>query len=136
MAATVRLAIALLCLIAIPVSAGEWIEGPARVRDGDTVVVAGQPVRLMGVAAPELSEPGGSASKATMRAITHGRVVACELTGARTYDRRVGICYIDGRDIGAEIIARGHARDCPRYSGGRYAALEINHALPLPGYCR
>jgi len=44
--------------------------------------------------------------------LVHGRTVQCELDGTRTYDRRVGICY------------RGVARDCPRYSGGRYAQAE------------
>jgi endonuclease YncB( thermonuclease family) len=44
---------------------------------------------------------------------------------------------VDGRDIGGELIEAGLARDCPRYSHGRYAALEPEaaHRLPLPDYC-
>jgi micrococcal nuclease len=44
---------------------------------------------------------------------------------------------VDGRDIGAELIEAGLARDCPRFSRGRYAELEPEAArrLPLPGYC-
>ena len=40
--------------------------------------------------------------------------------------------------ITAAVIAAGRARDCPRFSAGRYAAVERPQAaaLPLPGYCR
>jgi hypothetical protein len=49
------------------------------------------------------------------------------------------VCYLDdGTDIGAAIITEGLARDCPRYSGGRYEVYETekSRTLPLPGYCR
>jgi len=37
----------------------------------------------------------------------------------------VGTCYLpDGTDIGAEIIRRGLALDCQRFSYGRYRQLE------------
>jgi endonuclease YncB( thermonuclease family) len=44
---------------------------------------------------------------------------------------------VDGRDIGGELIEAGLARDCPRFSRGRYADLEPKAArrLPLPGCC-
>ncbi len=36
------------------------------------------------------------------------------------------------------LIRAGLARDCPRYSKGRYRAVEPAAAreLPFPGYCR
>jgi endonuclease YncB( thermonuclease family) len=41
--------------------------------------------------------------------------ITCELTGERTDDREVGVCYdSEGKDIGAAIIAAGLARDCAR----------------------
>lgn len=129
-------AILLFCLLAFPALAGERIKGPATVRDADTIVVSGVPVRLNGVAAPELSEPLGREGKRAMQSIISGRAVTCDLTGERTYDRVVGVCYVDGVDIGAMIISLGLARDCPRYSGGRYAAVEANTDLPVPRYCR
>ena len=46
------------------------------------------------------------------------------LDGSRTYDRCAGICYVGGKDVAAELVRQGLARDCPRYSGGRYAAAE------------
>jgi micrococcal nuclease len=64
--------------------------------------------------------------------------VRCELDGTKTHDRWVGICYLNGRDIGAAVIGVGLALDCPRYSGGRYANLEVPAAIlrmRLPRYC-
>ena len=64
--------------------------------------------------------------------------VRCELDGTKTHDRWVGICYLNGRDIGAAVIGVGLALDCPRYSGGRYAKLEVPAAvlrMRLPRYC-
>ena len=109
------------------------------VRDGDTIEVGKIPIRLNGVSAPELDEPLGNASKQFILDLVDGRSVRCELTGAKTYDRLVGSCYLDGNDIGIAVISAGLALDCPRYSGGQYAEHEIaetREAIKLPGYCR
>ena len=117
---------------------GDVIEGAARVIDGDTLDVEGVRVRLNGVAAPERDEPGGSEATDTMWQIIEAQTVRCSLTGETTYKRQVGTCWIETLDVGAALIAAGRARDCPRYSGGRYASLETSasQALPLPRYCR
>lgn len=50
----------------------------------------------------------------------------------------IGVCYADGEDIGAAVIAAGHALDCRRYSGGRYRHLETPAAksrIRRAGYC-
>jgi endonuclease YncB( thermonuclease family) len=128
--------------------AGDRLVGRAYVRggDGDTITVNGVLVRLQGIAAPEIEhrnlgikeEPGGQEAAAFMRQLVDGRLLVCELTDERTRGRPVAVCYRDGRDVAAEVIAAGLARDCPRFSGGRYANLERPEAkrLPLPGYCR
>jgi endonuclease YncB( thermonuclease family) len=123
----------------------EALRGRAQVLDGDTITVEGVHVRLQGVAAPELDhaglgieqEPGGPEAAAFMRRLVEGQVVVCELTGERTHGREVGICSRAGRDIGAAVIEAGLARDCPRFSEGRYAELERPPAksLSLPSYC-
>lgn len=95
-----------------------------QVRDADTIVVDGTPVRLQGVDAPELTTRAGKDARRWMVNFLSGKSVDCDLNGERTYDRWVGICYVDGRDIGAAVIAAGHALDCRRYSGGRYRHLE------------
>ncbi|WP_254683776.1 thermonuclease family protein [Ruegeria sp. AD91A] len=114
------------------------VEGPARIRDVDTIVVQGVPVRLNGVDGPELSTSAGIAAKRWMADHLRGKIVTCKLSGERTYDRWVGVCFVDGVDIGAASIAAGHALDCRRYSGGRYRHLETPGArarIVRAGYC-
>ncbi|WP_245224437.1 thermonuclease family protein [Ruegeria sp. HKCCE4150] len=113
--------------------------GGLQVRDADTIVVDGTPVRLNGVDAPELGTRSGQDAKRWMVNFLRGKKIECKLNGERTYDRWVGVCYADGQDIGAAVIAAGHALDCRRYSGGRYRHLETPSAksrLKRAGYCR
>ena len=132
----------LLALLSSPAFARD-VSGRAQVRDGDTIVVSGTPVRLNGVDAPETSNRLGRQAKAFMERLVRGRLVECELNGDRTYDRWVGVCFVeweDGRlDLGAAMIANGHALDCARYSGGRYRSLEPAGArsrMQQASYCR
>ncbi len=114
------------------------------VRDGDTIEVGRTAVRLQGVAAPELRQPLGLEARRALRDLAEGRRVACEPDGTRSYDRVVAVCRLEdgGDDIGALLVRRGLARDCARYSKGRYAALEAATGAPirrlykLPAYCR
>jgi micrococcal nuclease len=107
------------------------------VRDGDTIEVGKVPIRLNGVSAPELDEPLGQQSKTFMQDLVSNQAVRCELTGEKTYDRFVGTCYIEGKDIGISVIEVGLALDCPRYSGGRYAVYEmVGTGIVVPVYCR
>ncbi len=121
------------------------VVGAAQIRDVDTIVVSGVPIRLNGVDGPELGTAAGRDARRWMVNHLRNRTVACFLTGAKTYDRHVGSCYIqeDGTkrwiDIGASAISSGHALDCRRYSGGRYAALETPAAksrIRRAKYCR
>ena len=106
------------------------------VRDGDTIEVGGLAIRLQGLHAPETDDPGGAEASAFMSNLVLGRDLDCDLTGERSHDRLIGVCYLDGRDIAAELIGAGLARDCPRFSGGRYAAIDRRPDMPLPDYCR
>ena len=134
-----RTACVALILLALPASAGERLAGRAHVTDGDTISVGGVAVRLKGVAAPEVAhfgdpgEPGGIEAKAFMVELVEGQMVVCDLTQERTHGRRVGCCYRDGEDIAEALIRAGLARDCPRYSGGRYAATCGTLAGPAAG---
>lgn len=135
----------LLTLAALSVAAAERLIGLAHAIDGDTLAVAGIPVRLQGIAAPEIAhpelgieeEPGGPEAAAFMARLVNGKMLACDLTGERTRRREVGVCRLRGQDVGAAVIAVGLARECPRFSRGRYAAIETEagRRLPLPGYC-
>lgn len=109
------------------------------VRDADTIVVDGTPVRLNGIDAPELNTRSGQDAKRWMVNYLRGKSITCELNGDVTHDRYVGVCFANGEDVGAAVIAAGHALDCARYSGGRYRHLETPAAksrLKRAGYCR
>ena len=118
--------------------AGHVLTGQVRIIDGDTLEIAGSRVRLNGLASPERDEPGGPEATEFMKRLTAGEIVRCNLTGDRTHDREVGTCWIGSTDISAALIAAGFARDCPRFSSGRYAALETpdSKKLPFPSYCQ
>ncbi|MCG7627284.1 thermonuclease family protein [Epibacterium sp. MM17-32] len=108
------------------------------VRDADTIIVDGTPVRLNGVDAPELRTAAGKGAKRWMVNYLRGKSITCDLNGERTHDRWVGVCLADGEDIGAALIGAGHALDCRRYSGGRYRDLETPAArsrIKRAGYC-
>lgn len=112
---------------------------PTHVRDGDTIEVDSIPIRFSGVSAPELKAPLGLKSKKYMERLVLGKEVRCELNGAKTYDRFVGVCYWDSIDIGIRIIQAGLAIDCPRFSDGKYAKYETIEAIrviKLPRYCK
>ena len=143
-------ALTALTMLASPVWAGSaTLSGPVRVIDGDTIVLTNSNihVRLNGVDAPEVVHPGydhdddfGPEARDEMRRIVGDATVRCELNGERSYERVVGVCFLpDGTDIGAEIIRRGLALDCARWSHARYRRLEpdgvrdIIHQAPYCG---
>lgn len=125
------------------------IDGPARVVDGDTLFVGAVEVRLQGIAAPEhgarRTDPGGAAATDALRGWAEGRTVRCDLDGTRTRGREVGVCHVDGMELNAALVEAGVARDCPRYSGGRYAdreaaaraaGVDLSERYALPDDCR
>lgn len=90
--------------------------------DGDTLRLPGQRVvRLWGIDAPEMAQPGGrDAWRALYRMIEADRWVRCEIVDRDRYGRTVASCANSGGDLGRRLVAAGHALDYARYSGGRY----------------
>lgn len=128
----------LLILLSTSAAAEATLTGTVtHVRDGDTIEIADIPIRLNGIAAPELDEPQGQAARDFVQDLVSGKIVSCDLNGERSYDRVIGVCFVGDKDIGELIISAGLARDCPRFSGGRYDAFntDASKKLPLPGYC-
>jgi len=127
--------IALVVAFASQADAAELVGAVNHVRDGDTIEVDNVAIRLQGLHAPELDEAGGPEAAAFMVELVMGQELDCDLTGERSHDRLIGVCYLNGRDIAAELIAAGLGRDCARYSGGRYASIDRRPDMPLPDYC-
>lgn len=117
----------------------EFTGGVTAVRDGDTIEVEGQPIRIQGLHAPEVYTEAGRKAAQFVDAMLSGRPITCFLSGEQTFDRKVGVCFENGMDIAARVIAAGLGRDCPAFSGGRYAPLEtgrVEEVGGLPEYCR
>jgi len=84
------------------------------VNDGDTVScrdVASRMVRirLVGIDAPELDQPGGSGARSALAAKVGGRNVRVEGAARDQHGRLLGTLWLDGRDINREMVADGWA---------------------------
>lgn len=98
------------------------------VRDVDTIILNQIPIRLNGVDGPEVTTSQGREARRWMVDYLSGKTLQCALSGRRSHDRYIGICYAAGQDIGAAAIKAGHALDCERFSNGRYRAFETASA--------
>jgi len=94
------------------------ITGTARVIDGDSLTVAGVEIRLYGIDAPEYRQycfrrgrpwPCGIDATRTLRTLIANRPVACRAREEDRYGRTVASCSVEGRDLGAAMVAGGHA---------------------------
>jgi endonuclease YncB( thermonuclease family) len=91
--------------------------------DGDTFTLSGESrrIRVWGLDAPERDQQGGSAATATLRGLISGKTLRCGVVDIDRYGRLVAQCFLpDGRDIAAEMIRSGTAKEYCRYSGGFY----------------
>jgi len=73
------------------------------VRDGDTFEVNGIPVRISALDCAENSTAEGKKITRFAKQFK-GKETICELTGAKTYDRVVGYCSINGIDFGKMMM--------------------------------
>lgn len=121
--------------VAIPVAAEPV--GRARVVDGDSLVVAGERVRLHAIDAPELREPLGGRARLEMERIVGRRPVTCEPRGHDRYGNTVATCRQGRLDVAAELVRRGWARAWHRYGreyvGEEEAARAAGRGMWAPG---
>lgn len=110
----IRLSLALI-LLAAPAVAETVMSGNPRVIDGDTIVLAGQSLRLAGIDAPEMSQPVGPASRDALVAIIAGREVVCAWDGSGVYGRPLATC-------------------APVLASGRVSAVSVNALMVRAGW--
>ena len=104
----------------------DCLTGPARVIDGDTIVVAEQLVRLHGIDAPELDQTFwwrgrciscGTMAMAALEALTAGVSMRCEVVERDRHGRLVAKCFSpNGVDIGRRLVSAGWALAYRQYS--------------------
>ena len=73
------------------------------VRDGDTFEINGIPVRISALDCAENSTPEGKKITRFAKKFL-GKQAVCKLTGAKTYDRVVGYCSIEGKDFARTMM--------------------------------
>ena len=84
------------------------------VRDGDTIEVNGIPIRLSALDCPERgTHKGDTAARIAQQFL--GSQATCELTGAKTYDRLVGYCEINGTDFGSYMMQNSSCKVWEKY---------------------
>jgi micrococcal nuclease len=99
------------------------------VSDGDTITVlvgkAQKKVRLMGIDAPESTQPYGSAAKQALSEAVFGQQVVVKWKEKDDYDRTLGFVFLNGKQINASMIEAGYAWHYKQYSQDpSLAALE------------
>ena len=106
-----------------------------KVVDGDTLWVCDRSactkVRLCGMDAPELNDPGGAGAKVALASLIGEKTIRCIPVGQGTvcdgrsrptsYDRIVAQCFVGGKDIAAAMVDAGQACDWTEFSGGAYS---------------
>ena len=107
-----------------PLSA-ETFTGKARhIVDGDTLYIRGHKpaIRLWGVDAPERDKRGFNDATAHLKNLAHGKRLECRKIDIDRYGRTVARCFLqDGREINAEMIASGTAKEYRQFSKGFYS---------------
>ncbi len=121
---TRRAALLVWLALVAPAQARETSTGFARATEGDRLEINGLTVRLHGIIAPGIGDPGGPDAQALLQRLVEGRVIACHLVARQRNGLRVAGCEARGQDIGALAVEAGAARDCTTESRGRYRSLE------------
>ena len=116
----VPLLLAMSLLLCVPANAKSLI-GKARVVDGDTIIVAGERLRLMGFDAPEskqtclspvgIERPCGRKATEYLDLVlsTVDYQVACKTFGQDRYRRVLARCTIGDLYLGSWMVRSGHA---------------------------
>jgi endonuclease YncB( thermonuclease family) len=118
-------------------AAAVTLSGAARAVDGDTLVVSGERVRLLGIDAPELDQTCaldgkawacGAWARAALRDLVRGSDVVCSTDGRDRFDRLIGRCRIGDRDLGGTLVRNGAAFAYVRYSTAYVPEQELARA--------
>ena len=91
-----------------------------RVIDGDTFVASGKKIRLWGIDAPEKDHPVSFASTLFLETLLKQGELECKQIDIDRYKRLVMQCFVDGKDVAADLVRFGLATDYKRYSKGHY----------------
>ena len=107
--------ISLILIFTFAHASNEVIVGEiTHVRDGDTFEIENIPIRLAALDCPENNTPAGRYATKIAKQF-EGFQASCELTGAKSYDRFVGYCSINGEDYGEILISQSACKVWRKY---------------------
>lgn len=110
--------VAALATAATSAQATSVLVGTAHVIDGDTIIVAGEHVRLEGIDAPERKQTCqregkvwacGSVATQTLRGLIRNREVSCKIVGRDAYGRALGACSAGHVHLYSAMVRSGFA---------------------------
>ena len=116
----------------------ERIVGKAKVLDGDTIEISGRRIRLFGIDAPDIGQTCtikrkpfrcDQAATSALAEKIGPRIVECE-----PKDLDVSVCFVEGEDINAWMVAKGWAlayrQDSRDYVSQEERASRANRHVP------
>ena len=119
-----------LFLLFFPVCASaneaDLVAQDVQVIDGDSIIISGKQLNLLGIDAPELGQecylkaeawPCGEAASLALAGFLDGKEVHCHEIILDDEGHLTGRCSIVGLDVGAELVTRGLAVLDPDYRG-------------------
>lgn len=80
-----------------------------RVIDGDTVVINGTSVRMLGINTPEKGEKYYSEAKAYTESLVMNKTILIERRGKDLYKRDLAYLFYNGENLNAKLIEKGYA---------------------------
>lgn len=101
--------------------------GPAQATDGDSLRLADDRIRLLGIDAPELDQicwdasgtewSCGRAARDRLASLVASGSASCQPQGHDKYGRILAVCEVGRRDLGAALVADGLAIAKGDYDG-------------------
>ena len=95
--------------------ASQWVGWVTKVVDGDTLHVqpaqggASQKLRIKGIDAPEVCQAWGMQSREALARLVWGQRVTVQLNDVDDHGRWLAQVFVNGEDVGARLVAQGHA---------------------------
>ena len=117
-----RLASVVVVLAASPATA-ELVVGIPRIVDGDTLEIGQTTIRLSGIDAPEVAQPGGRDAVAALAGLVEHKQTRCEGEERDNYKRLIARCSAGNGDVNAAMVRKGYAWAYVKYSE-EYVGLE------------
>jgi len=116
----------------------DFVDGRARVIDGDSLRVAGEEIRLVGIDAPEgrqTCRKGGAdwncgrAASDALRARIGRKALKCDVEGLDKYGRLLAVCMRGSEDLNGWMVQQGWAVSYGRYAGAERDARSARRGI-------